>query len=200
MKGEKRRVETVLKKLAREAGDALVAAVAGALALPEKKETAATISAATDQLVAQGRSPAAIIDALVHIDEQLLASGAVRVPFATHWATLAAERAIHAEKSALQESIDQELAESAPLFFTERSTLVAVPAGPLEEEGVKRFADRVLIEVMRQGPRRVLLVLHDGNLRDKKLSRQYEELVSDLEAQKIEVGKLVLRPRNSEPA
>jgi hypothetical protein len=147
----------------------------------EVKDLIASISR---QLVADGRNPTVLLDAFVAIDERLAADGAGPLPFATRLAPLALDCVVHAKRESWNEKLDKSLCLRSPILKTDRKTLVAMPVGPLLEEGVALFIDRVLAEVLHKKPKRVVLLL--GGLGPSDLSPTvWDALEADLAAQKI---------------
>ncbi len=177
-------VTEILREMAREK-PSVISLLADILTQPTK-EIEAILSSATSQVVHGGGAPSNLVEALVHIDERLLEVGAVREPYATRWSALVLERAVHAERERCQESMDQRLAESAPIFPGEKNTLYGVP-GPLQPEGFALFADRVLSRALTARSKRVVLVLGGSIETDAALKAARDALVSDLREQKIDV-------------
>jgi hypothetical protein len=191
---------TILKTLAMEdkepvaiLADALIPAVSNAArAVKEKpfdriREVVAALSAAAS---ARGQGPSAIIDALVEIDEALGKCADLEIPFAARLASLAAECAVHATQRDVEETFSSRLAESAPIVAGFEQMLLVAPMAEMGEEGLARYADRVLAAVMKQRPKKVAVVVGQNLSRAPKALQCLEALEADLAEQGIEVKRI----------
>jgi len=121
----------------------------------DRRELTARISIEAERLVDAGAGPSTLVAAVVRDGSPELAA-------------LAAERHYHAVTTRLADAHRRLLAERSPVFRLDPRTLIAAPIGALEDEGLARFCDRVLVEVAAVKPARVVLVLqgfdpHDGS-------------------------------------
>jgi len=156
---------------------------------PSCREVKDTISIAMERLAENDRGPAAVLDALIRIDIALAQKGAASVPWAVRLAPLAAERAVHAAKERWSDNLETSHADHSPIFRLDERTLVAAPIDPLGLDGTARFADRILAAVLKNRPKRVVLVLKD--LDSKTASAQeWISLAEDLKAQKVRLERI----------
>jgi hypothetical protein len=155
----------------------------------EYKEIRERISALIEQLLADGSAPSKLIEDLIEIDSVLMANGVAVVPFATRLAPLALDCALHAEKETWLENLDSDLSEHSPIFKVNGQTLYAIPVSPIRPQGVVRFIDRILAQVLRQQPKRVVLMLSglDANVQNDPI---WKTLDDELSAQKISLEKI----------
>ncbi|MCP4674565.1 MAG: hypothetical protein GY854_03425 [Deltaproteobacteria bacterium] len=158
------------------------------LSSPLCREVKDIISIAMGLLAENDRGPAAVLDALIEIDIALAQKGA-SVPWAARLAPLVAERAVHAAKERWSEKQKANHAENSPIFRLDDRTIIAAPIDPLGTESVARFADRILAAVLKNRPKRVVLVLN--NLDSKTASaREWISLAEDLKAQKVRLERI----------
>ncbi len=156
---------------------------------PHYKEIRERISSIVEQLLANDKSPVAVLNALLKIDETLAKDNKSPIPFATHLAPLATECALRAQRDRLTDQLDKELAELSPIFRPDKHTLLAAPLGLLKPEGLANFTDRILKNVHRQKTKRVVLVLSDPSF-GKSDEAVWDTLAKDLAAQKIRLELL----------
>jgi hypothetical protein len=198
-KTEQSRLIEVLEKLAKGDREPLATLAEGfipAAAASETrldgrayKEIRERISVLIEQLVAAGSSPSKLIEDLIEIDSVLMANGVNVVPFATRLSPLALDCALHAEKETWLDKLDGDLSAHSPIFKVNGHTLYAVPVGLLRPQRVLKFIDRILAQVLRQQPKRVVLMLSGL---DTKIQHHamWKTLDDELNAQKIDLEKI----------
>jgi len=140
---------------------------AGPDELPER------ISIEAERLIETDGGPTALVEALLAIDRPELTP-------------LAAERYAHAARERSTERTALELAERSPILVI-GDTLHVFPVGALAEDGMARFADRVLAATLRQPPRKVA-VHSDGLVPYEGAGEALDALERDLREQGIEIG------------
>ncbi len=155
----------------------------------EYKEIRERISAVIEQLLMDGSTPSKLIEDLIEIDSVLAANGVDAVPFATRLSGLALDRALHAEKEKWLDELSADLAARSPIFHVSGKTLYAIPVGPLRTQGIMRFIDRVLSQVLHQQPKRVVLMLSGLNA-NVRSADAWKSLNQELDAQKISLEKI----------
>ncbi|MCP4602158.1 MAG: hypothetical protein GY847_16860 [Proteobacteria bacterium] len=190
----------ILLKLTAE-DDELLAALAGALTPaaeqnaenledPAYQEIRETISAEVERLAEKDQGPGIVIEALLRIDTELSSSGTTALPWATRFIALVSERALHAAQKRWREKLEKTLAEKSPVFRIDERTVIAAPIGPMDDDGLARLSDRILAEVLRKRPRRVVLFL-DGLIDPDGISVSiWDTLASDLAIQKVRLERI----------
>lgn len=168
------------------AADLLFAADLEALdpGAPELQQARERLSFLAERTASGDLGAAEAIDALVAIDGKLAETGATRGPWAVALAPLFAERALHAAaERALQDRM-RDLAERSPIVRLGDRTLVAAPVGPLGEDGLARFAERVAGAVLAHPTKRVLLSLAALD-EAERAAPLWDELGRELKAYKV---------------
>ncbi len=151
---------------------------------PDYKQIRERISSIIEQLLATDNSAFAVLNALVKIDEALAQNNDANLPFATRLTPLATACALRAQRNHLDDRQDQNIAEHSPIFRPDKRTLYAAPLSQISPDGLAHFIDRILKEVHRQKPKRVVLVLSDS-LSSQSNDTTLKALASELAAQKV---------------
>jgi hypothetical protein len=191
---------TVEQALAEIAGskDPLAAAVASALSsIPLKgasvcyslteKEIKERLFALISRRIAEGQDPAAVVEALVHVDEYLTARTGIARLFAVTFAPTAAALICHIDRMMRAERLEHFLAHAAPIIEIQRRTLQGVLIGPVKRSGAAIFADRVQGAVLRYRPKRFILIVRAATPGAVEVHEVMIQLRSDLEEQRIRV-------------
>jgi hypothetical protein len=172
-----------------ESSDPLVKHVTEILQV-EQREQDARLSILIQQHLAAGRSPVAIIDALVAVDLHLGDRG-LPTPFATRLAPLAAEVMLYAGEKLLTERFEARAAALAPVFLLDKRTVVAAPPSDVAPEPFLQFSDRLLGIVQKNPVKKVVLHLPISPPVDPSLEPLIDVLIADLTTQGIKVETIV---------
>jgi hypothetical protein len=155
--------------------DDLAADLARSFSTGGERSLLERISMEAEALAQRGEGPSCLVAALVAADLD-------------HLAAAGAERHHHATARAAMEQQAIGLADAAPIFSVEPGALIAVPVGPLGADGLARFCDRLLGEVLATSARRVLLVT-GGLAPHPGMEEALDELAADLAHQRVKVER-----------
>jgi hypothetical protein len=149
------------------------AVIADRLGDAEPEELVERISIEAERLAERDAGPTRLVEALLSLGRADLTP-------------MAAERYAHAAGERWAETTALELAERSPIL-TVGDELHAFPVGRLGEDGLGRFADRVLATALRQPPRKVAIHV-EGLVPYEGAGDTLDALERDLREQGIEVG------------
>jgi len=155
--------------------DHLAADLARSLSTGGERSLLERISVEAEGLAQRGEGPSALLSALLTADLARLAP-------------TAAERHHHATAQLAAERLASSLAEAAPIFSVEPGALIAVPVGPMGGDGLARFCDRLLGEVLSTSARRVVLAT-GGLTPHPGMEEALRELEADLAHQRVKVER-----------
>ena len=156
---------------------------------PDFREVGEIISALVEKSLAREHSPSRVLEALIKIDGNLMREAQIRQPIAGQFVPLASERALQAAAVRQTELAAAELAERSPIFRIDKRTLCVAPVGPLSDEGLNRFVDRILARATRERPKKVLLV-QSGLAPSPSWTKYFSLLKDELASMKTRLEKL----------
>ncbi len=177
--------QALLEEISRSATSPLVSVLATALSV-EKAECDERLSVLIHQSVAAGNPVSEVMAVLIDIDEQLKKKGG-EIPFATRLAPLVVELLSYAQSRHLRDKHQSETAESSPVFFLSRKTVVAAAGHISQKAAFSRFSERLLGIVLKHRVKKVLLQ-PPNRTDDNELTEAVTFLIQDLESQRIRVS------------
>ena len=162
-----------------------VARLSEILQMP-RAEQKRCLSVFIHQSLAKGVRAGKIVDALLKIDAHLNAYGAP-TPFATALAPLTAELLVHVKETLLSDELEKRQADTAPIVFPRKRTIIAAPPMSVSSENFQRFVDRLLGAVQRAAVRKCRLVVARDTEIDPEVEERLNLLIDDLRAQRVQV-------------